>query len=239
MDIKTDWVRIPDEQAPLEAYLACPLASGPWPGVVLFQEIFGVNSHIREVAERLARLGYVVIAPDLFYRSAPRLDLDYTEMAKGRHHKDQTTATQLLADTQAALTYLEGVARPGGYGCIGFCFGGHVAYLAATLPQIKATACFYGGGIATMTPGGGAPTLERTPEIKGRLYGFFGNQDPLIPGAEVDQIAAALEKAHVDHRIFRYDASHGFFCDRRSDYSPVAAADAWSHVQELFQTTLT
>jgi carboxymethylenebutenolidase len=123
-------------------------------------------------------------------------------------------------------------------GAIGFCFGGHVAYLAATLPDIKATASFYGGGIATMTPGGGAPTLTRTPEIQGEIYLFFGTQDALILNEHVDQIEAELQKHQVHYRLFRYPAGHGFFCDQRSDYNPEAATEAWGHVLELFDRTL-
>ena len=122
-----------------------------------------------------------------------------------------------------------------GFGCIGFCFGGHVAYLAATLPDIKATASFYGAGITTRTLGVGAPTLTRTREITGSLYGFFGKEDASIPSEQVDEIEAELEKYKIPHRLFRYDgAGHGFFCNLRASYNPKAAADAWEQVKQLF-----
>jgi len=99
---------------------------------------------------------------------------------------------------------------------------------------VKATASFYGAGIATMTPGGGAPTITKTPEIQGTLYAFFGTQDPLIPVEQVDQVEAALEQNKIDYKVFRYPAGHGFFCNQRSDYNSEAAADAWEQVKALF-----
>ncbi|NJS16319.1 MAG: dienelactone hydrolase family protein, partial [Nostocaceae cyanobacterium CSU_2_110] len=116
-----------------------------------------------------------------------------------------------------------------------FCFGGHVAYLAASLLDIKATASFYGARVTTSTPGGGAPTINVTPKIKGTLYAFFGMDDSSIPVEQVDQIEAELEKYQVPGRVFRYNnANHGFFCDRRASYNPQAATDAWEQVKQLF-----
>lgn len=239
-DIQTAQVTLPNDSIAIEAYLAQPAEGGSYPAVIVFQEIFGVNAHIQDVTERIAREGYVAIAPNIFQRTAPGLNLSYTDedMAKGRHHKDQTTADQLLSDLQAVIAYLKTLptVQIDRLGTIGFCFGGHVAYLAATQPQIKATASFYGAGIAVGTPGEGAPTITRTREIQGTLYAFFGNQDPLIPNEEVDQIEAELQAQGIQHKLFRYEATHGFFCDRRGTYNPEAAADAWEHVKALFAT---
>ena len=221
----------------IEAYLAQPIAKGTYPAVIVIGEIFGVNAHIRAVTERIAQAGYVAIAPNIFQRTAPGFAVGYSEAETklGRTHKDQTTAVQLLSDMQATIAYLSTLptVRGAAIGTIGFCFGGHVAYLAATLPDIKVTASFYGGGIATMTPGGGAPTLTRTAAIKGQLYAFFGTQDQLIPVEQIDQVAAALQMHAIDHKIFRYPVGHGFFCDQRSDYDPIAAAAAWEQVKTL------
>jgi len=142
-----------------------------------------------------------------------------------------------LGDIQATIDYLKDQpqVKQDALGCIGFCFGGHVAYLGATLSDIKATASFYGAGIATETPGGGSPTITRTPEISGTLYTFFGMEDASIPAEQVDKIEAELQKYQVQYRVFRYDgADHGFFCNHRASYNPEAAADAWEHVKQLF-----
>jgi len=241
-EIRTENVTVPNGDLQIAAYLAQPAAAGQFPAVIVIQEIFGVNSHIREVTERIAKEGYVAIAPAIYQRQAPGFETGYTpESIKiGREYKEQTTASQLLSDIQATINYLKTLpsVQQQGFCCIGFCFGGHVAYLAATLPGIKATASFYGAGIATDTPAWGTPTIDRTADIKGTLYAFFGTQDSSIPSEQVDQIAAELQKHSIPHQIFQYNAAHGFFCDHRGSYDATAAADSWIQVKQLFQQEL-
>ncbi|HEY9799374.1 MAG TPA: dienelactone hydrolase family protein [Leptolyngbyaceae cyanobacterium] len=241
--VVTQTVQLSQDNLQIAAYLAQPQAPGSYPGVVVLQEIFGVNQHIREVTERIAKLGYVAIAPALYQRQAPGFETGYTpqDIEIGRDYAMQTTASELLVDIQSAIDYLKTLpqVKKDGFGCIGFCFGGHVTYLAATLPDIKAAASFYGAGITTRTFGGGNPTVTRTPEIKGTIYAFFGTEDASIPLEQVDQIENELEKYNISHRVFRYDgAEHGFFCDHRANYNPQAAADAWEQVKQLFGTVL-
>ncbi len=238
-EIRTTHVKVPNLDLEIAAYLAAPTGEGPYPAVVVLQEIFGVNAHIREVTERIAKEGYVAIAPALFQRFAPGFETGYTpeDIEIGKNYKQKTKASELLGDIQATIDYLKDQpqVKQDALGCIGFCFGGHVAYLAATLSDIKATASFYGAGIATETPGGGSPTITRTPEISGTLYTFNGMEDKSIPAEQVDKIEAELQKYQVQHRVFRYDgADHGFFCNHRASYNPEAAADAWEHVKQLF-----
>jgi carboxymethylenebutenolidase len=239
-EIHTASVKIVNGTAEIPAYLAQPKGKGLFPGVVVLQEIFGVNDHIRDVTRRLAREGCIAIAPALYQRQAPGFEAGYTaeDIKIGKQYKEQTQAAELLSDIQAAVDYLisQTPVKPNGIGCIGFCFGGHVAYLAATLPDIHATASFYGAGITTMTPGGGEPTITHTKEIRGRtIYLFFGMKDASIPAVQVDEIEAALDKNQVLHRIFRYEgADHGFFCDQRASYNEAAATDAWNQVKQLF-----
>ena len=238
--IDTAIVQLPQKNLDIPAYLAKPKTQGLYPGIIVLQEIFGVNAHIREVTERIAREGYVAIAPALYQRLAPGFETGYTpeDIEIGRQYKNQTKASELLSDIQVAIDYLknlEGVKNTG-FGCIGFCFGGHVAYLAATLADIKAVASFYGAGITTTTPGGGEPTITLTHSFKGTLYAFFGMEDKSIPREQVEQIESELGKYHHSHRVFRYDgADHGFFCDHRASYNPKAAADAWEKVKQLFE----
>jgi len=239
-EIQTNHVKISADGLDIDTYLAAPTLDGTYPGIVVLQEVFGVNSHIRDVTERIAKLGYVAIAPALFQRLAPGFETGYTpeELEVGRKYAwEQTKASELLSDIQAAIDYLKALpqVKPDAIGCIGFCFGGHVAYLAATLPDIKATAAFYGAGIPTRTPGGGSPTLTRTSEISGTIYAFFGLEDGSIPTDHINQIETELTKHRISYKIFRYHgAGHGFFCDRRASYNPEAAADAWEQVKQLF-----
>lgn len=242
-EIRTSQVKVPNGDLQIDAYLAEPANEGIFPAVIVIQEIFGVNIHIREVAEKLAKEGYVAIAPAIFQRTAPGFEAGYTpeDVQLGRKYKDQTTANEILSDIKAAIAYLKSLpnVKQDAIGSIGFCFGGHVVYLAATLPDIKATASFYGGGIPTSTPGGGEPTITRTPEIKSPIYAFFGLEDKGIPLEHTEQIEAELRKNHIPHAVFRYSgADHGFFCNHRASYNAEAAADAWKHVVELFHKNL-
>ena len=241
-EITTQDIKVNSGDVQIDAHLAQPAAEGTYPGVIVIQEVFGVNSHIKDVSQRFAKEGYIAIAPAIYQRQAPGFAVGYTaeDLEEGRKYKQQTKASELLNDIQSTINYLKSLPQCNGtFGSIGFCFGGHVVYLAATLPDIQATASFYGAGIATETPGGGEATITRTKDIKGTIYAFFGTEDPLIPLDQVDQIEAELKNQNIPHRIFRYDgADHGFFCDQRASYHPTAAQDAWERVKGLFQETL-
>ncbi|MFN2425336.1 MAG: dienelactone hydrolase family protein [Candidatus Binatia bacterium] len=223
------------------AYLSRPDDGGKYPGVLVFQEIFGVNRHIRSVADRVAAEGYVALAPEPFHRSAPGVELGYDEqgLARGIELMSALAPEQILADVTAAhdaLRTRDDVAGKG-IAAIGFCFGGHVTYRAACTLPIAAAASFYGGGIAGMGPG--PATVDLTPGIRGRILCFFGENDGYIPPSAVDRIRAALEAAGVRHEVVVYPGvGHGFFCDERGDYSETAATDAWKRVRSLFREEL-
>jgi carboxymethylenebutenolidase len=218
-------------------------------------EVFGVNAWVRSVADRLAEEGYAALAISTFWRTAPELDVGYDEagLAAGREHRDQVSADQLLDDVAAAAAWLQqahagdGLAeRP--LGCVGFCFGGHLAMLAATLPQVAATCDFYGARVASFRPGGGPPTLDVLPEIPGRLFCFRGDADPLIPAEEIKALAAALTAANggVDcgipqarHRlVMAPGAGHGYLCEARADFQPEGATSGWAAMLALFSEAL-
>lgn len=228
--------------ASLPAYLSRPKGGGKHPGVLVFQEIFGVNGHIRSVADRLAAEGYVALAPEMFHRQAPGLELGYdTEgLARGIELVSALKPEQILADVTAAYDALRAREDVGGngIGAIGFCFGGHVAYRAACLLPIAAAASFYGGGIAG-TGGEGPATVDLTSGIGGRILCLFGENDGYIPMASVDRIRAALEAAGTRHEVVVYPGvGHGFFCDERGDFDEAAASDAWRRVNEMFAAEL-
>lgn len=241
--ISSGWIEVQNQDLNIDAYLAIPEASGNYAAVIVIQEIFGVNEHIRDITRRIAREGYIAIAPAIYQRQAPKFEADYTQEGTelGRKYKAQTQADELMSDIQATIDYLYTLpeVKQSGVGTIGFCFGGHVVYLAATLPAVQATASFYGAQIATWCPGKDEPTINRTKDINGTIYAFFGTEDPLIPNEQNEQIETELKQNNISHQVFRYEgATHGFMCDRRKSYSPDAAKDAWKKVLDLFSQKL-
>jgi carboxymethylenebutenolidase len=245
-DIRTEEVKLTVDGSEMPAFLALPTIAGPRPAVLVFEEIFGVNAHIRDVAERLAREGWVAIAPDYHHRAWPTgTQLPYGEagMKQGMAVIPKLTADGLTADINATIAYLKTrkEVNAAKLGAIGFCIGGHAAYFAAATQPLSATASFYGGGIATFGPGGAQKTIERTGGIKGKILCLFGKEDPMISQDQVATIKKALEENKVRHEIVVYDgASHAFFCDRpeRGSYHEKSAKDAWERVKRLFKEEL-
>lgn len=243
MEIRTERLEIPVGDGRMGAFLARPTDATPRPGVIVWMEIFGVNAHIRDVTERVAREGYVALAPDFFHRSFPGLDVGYDErgMEVGMKGLTALDADEMIADARAAVTQLRALPGcTGKLGAMGFCIGGHMTYLTACETDVAAAASFYGGGIAAPKgPGGKSSTLSRTPKLTGKLLCLFGGKDALIPLAQVDAIRQALAGAKKRHEVVVYDgADHGFFCDQRATYQEKAAKDAWERVKKLFREEL-
>jgi carboxymethylenebutenolidase len=223
--------------------------------VLVLPEVFGLNGWVRSIADRLAAEGYAALAMPIFERTAPGLDVGYDAagLAAGREHRDAVTAATFLADAQRAITWLQSQQwgqQPGPQiGCVGFCFGGHLALLAATLPAVRATCAFYGARVSSFRPGGGAPTLAVLPQIPGHLLCVCGDQDPLIPQQEQQAIAAALSADRAARQqvlgpplerrlVVAPGAGHGFLCEARSDYNAEAAALGWHEMLGLFAKAL-
>jgi carboxymethylenebutenolidase len=245
MKTTNERITVPVGGASMPAYVAKPEGEGKWPGVLLFMEVFGINAHIRSVVDRVAGEGYVVLAPDIFHRTAPGIELGYDDpgLQKGIELMGQVKASEAIADVTAALAALKARADVGGkgVGAMGFCFGGHVAYLAACELPIAATASFYGGGVAQAAPGNEGPaTVDRSSKIKGRILCLFGDKDAYISSADIAKVRKALADAGVRHEVVVYPGvGHGFFCDVRPDYDETSAADAWKRVKALFAEELT
>jgi carboxymethylenebutenolidase len=245
VDIRTERVElaVPGAAQTMPAYLALPTGAGPHPAILVIEEIFGVNAHIRDVTERVAREGYVALAPDVHHRAARGRELGYDDAGRkqGMQVIPLLTSDGILADLQASLAFLR--ARPDviadRVGVMGFCIGGHISYFAAAETDARAAAAFYGGGIATFGPGGAPPTVTRTPKIKGRILCLFGREDQAIPQSQVEAIKRALADAGTRHEVVIYDGvGHGFFCDQRASYDARAAGDAWERVKRLFAEEL-
>jgi carboxymethylenebutenolidase len=193
----------------LEAHVAKPQGE-PIAGLVVVQEIFGVNHHIRSVADSYAKDGFLAVAPALFDRYERGVDLGYegADMQKAMSFFPRLDIDAAVRDTAAALDYAR--AQTGKEcGVIGYCFGGTVAWLAATRLNPDAVVGYYGGNIAKFA--------NEKPKCPVMLH--FGRKDQHIPKEEVDKIAAA----HPGVEIYWYDAGHGFNCDARASFDADSA----------------
>ena len=223
MSISTQWIEIDSEDGRFGAYLALP-HTGKGPGIVLLQEIFGVNAHIRSVAEQYAADGYVVLVPDLFWRNGARIELDYDQAGWQRAIElmNATPVDRALADIALTVSALKAQpALDGQLASLGFCFGGLLAYLSAAKGLVDAAVCYYGGGIQNQ--------LQQADTLKVPLLMHFGAQDSHIPLDAVATVQARFEQCEqVDIRVYP-DAEHGFNCSHRSSYHQRRAAEAHGH----------
>jgi len=207
----------------LAAYRADP-AGKPRGGIVVIQEIFGVNSHIKQVADSFAADGYVAIAPAMFDRVQKDVDLGYTpeDIAKGREIRGKVTNDMAIKDAAAAV---KAASSTGKVGIVGYCWGGLVAWLAANkISGLSAAVPYYGGGILD--------NAELAPKVP--LMGHFGDKDQHIPVEGVKKLA----EKYPQHQIFIYSADHGFNCDHRGSYNAPAAKQARSRTLEFFRKHL-
>lgn len=206
---------------------ALTLPAQPGPVVVLLQEIFGLNEHIKLVGDRLARAGFVVATPALFHRSAPDLKLGYdaADVQIGRVHKGLCRPIQLLADVaeSAAVAAAHPLAAGPAWSVIGFCFGGLVALLAGSALRPRTTIACYGAGATLPWPDGSPPVL-RGPAPHGRVIVVWGGEDSSIPAEAREALLDAWPQAEA---IIEDNAGHGFLCDARAAYNPEASARVW------------
>jgi carboxymethylenebutenolidase len=209
-----------------DAYVARP-AGEPIAGLVVVQEAFGVNRHIRSMADGFAKDGFFAVAPALYDRVERGVELGYAgeDMQKGIAIARRIDPARALLDVSAAVDYAR---RETGkkVGVIGYCLGGSMAWTAATRLHPDAAVGYYGGYIAKYA--------EEQPKAPVMLH--FGLQDQHIPKAEIDEKIAA---AHPDVPIFWYDAGHGFNCDDRASYNPEAAKLARQRSLEFLKKHLT
>jgi carboxymethylenebutenolidase len=215
----------------MAAYVARPKDGGARPGLLLFQEAFGVNHHIRHVAERFAAEGYVVIAPELFHRTAPPgFEGKYTDFPAVMPHYQAVTTETAEADVRSAYDWLRSSAKVSNISSVGFCMGGRVSFIANSIVALRAAVSFYGGGIA---PG----LLDRASKLQAPSLFVWGGLDKHITPEHRRAVADALsaeKKIYVNAEFARAD--HGFFCDERAAYEPHSAQQAWALTLEFLRS---
>jgi carboxymethylenebutenolidase len=228
---------LPTADGEMPAYEAVP--SAPARGaVVVIQEAFGLNGHIRSVTDRLAVDGYHAVAPALFHRSGSPV-FAYDDLASVMPVMQQLTADGIGADVGAALAHVADLGFTEADTAItGFCMGGTVALWAAAEHALGAAVTWYGGGVG-QGRFGFPPLVEVAPGLRTPWLGLFGDRDSGIPVDDVERLRDAAATATVPTEVVRYpEAEHGFNCDERPSYHPESAADGWRRMLAWFDRHL-
>lgn len=230
-DIQSDYVelRVADGST-MRAWHTHPTKQAGHAGLMVFQEAFGVNSHIRSVADRFAEVGYVVIAPELYQRSAPKFEGNYEDIAPAialaRHLKPE----DLEHDVRATYDFLHKSAGDK-IACVGYCMGGRVSFLANVTVPVKAAVSYYGGGLADI--------IGRASKCSAPMLFFWGEQDRHIPGEQRQKVAEGMRKSrHSSVQVTFSDAGHAFFNDQRPSYNSAASKLAWDLTLSFFEQNL-
>jgi len=229
-NIVTQEVTFPGESVEIRAFVAKPAAGGPHPAVIVVQEWWGLNEHIKDVARRVAKEGYFAVAPDLYSRQGHKITADPNVAAQLMSGLKPDDGVDDLLSTMSWLGR-DKDARDDRIGVIGFCMGGSYALrLPCTTKEIKAAAPFYGE----------IPPDEELRQLACPIFYAYGENDGWITRQDVDRLAAALKKFNKSGEVKIYKGcSHGFFNDTRKDvHSPAEAQDAWQHALKLFAENL-
>lgn len=220
---------------PMQVYVSYPADATRLPGILVLQEAFGVNAHIRDVADRIAAEGYYAIAPELFHRTADKgLEISYDDLKSAQPHLQALDGQGLTDDLTTTHKFMcrQTEVDPDRTASIGFCLGGRVSFLASTVLPLKAAACFYGGDLAAMAG-------DRVAQIPCPLLLCWGGQDAHIPRETRDKVLQQLDQAEKDYvQVVFSKAGHAFFCDQRDNYHPASARESWALVKAFWKVHL-
>jgi carboxymethylenebutenolidase len=240
MLLKEDFVDLDTPTGPMRTHRFEPTAGGPYPGVLLFSEIFQVTGPIRRTARLLAGDGYLVAAPEVYHEREPAgtaLPYDSQGTDKGNRYKVEKEVAAFDADARAVIAHLRSLPQCNGrLGTLGICLGGHLAFRAAMNPEILAGACFYATDLHKRSLGKGMndDSLGRAGEIQGEMLMIWGKQDPHIPQESRELIYRTLTAAGVTFTWHEVNASHAFVRDEGPRYNPALAQICYALVGELF-----
>lgn len=230
-------VKIPVADGAIPAYRAHPAVGGPFPTVLVIQEIFGVHEHIKDVCRRLAKLGYYAIAPEMYARQG---DVSKLESIKDIMTQvvSKVPDAQVNGDLDAAVAFARasGKADVARLGVTGFCWGGRAVWLyAAHNPAVKAGVSWYGllGAPPWNPKGTSAISVGKT--VKVPVLGLYASKDGFIPNADVDAMKAQIRRSKSQIVVYQ-DVDHGFNADYRPTYNASAAYDGWRRMQEWFKS---
>ncbi len=238
--IEASEIKIPTSDGDIPGYRAMPAQGGPFPTIVVIEEIFGLHEYIKDICRRLAKLGYYAVAPELFAREGNPLTADINTILKDIVPKVPDAQAMSDLDATVAFAKASGKADTDKRGTIGFCWGGRMVWLFAEHdPKLKAAVAFYGilGGMASPTSSI-KPTnpIDFGAKVTVPVLGLYGGQDSNIPGDLIAKMQAELKQGGHGSEIVVYpDAPHGFFADYRPSYRPADAKDAWPKALAWFK----
>lgn len=229
-------VKIPVTSGTIPAYQAMPASGGPFPVVLVIQEIFGVHEHIQDICRRFAKLGYLAIAPELFARQG---DVSQLSIDQIRPIVAKVPDTQVFSDLDATVTWVRqtGKGNTDKLSITGFCWGGRVVWLyAAHNPKVKAGVAWYGRLVGERTPLQPQYPVDIASILKVPVLGLYGGSDDGIPLSTVEQMQTALKQAETPSEILVYpDTPHAFYADYRPSYRQKPAEDGWKRLQAWFK----
>lgn len=226
---KNNWLTCETKDGLMDIYVSGP--SNAAPVVIVLQEAFGVNNHIRSICHRLSDEGFFAAAPDLFHREGRKIDVPYGERKSIMPLLGKMTNQQIIQDVRNTINFVSELpnADVKNVNTIGFCVGGFASTLAATKLDIKKMICFYGGGMVHPREGIGLqPIIKDMSSIKAKCLFFFGGQDASISHDDIGAIETKLSESKVSFEVDIFEnADHGFFCDERKTYDQEASVVAW------------
>ncbi len=229
-DIESQYVELSvADGGSMRAWFAQPKEAAK-AGLMVFQEAFGVNSHIRSLTDRFAKAGYAAIAPELYHRSSPGFEGKYDDSAPSIALARQLTTEGLQHDIRATHGFLRERVNAN-IVCVGYCMGGRVSFLANTSVPVRAAVSYYGGGLDGV--------IDRAAECSAPMLFFWGEKDKHITGEHRQKVAKGMHASqHPSAQVTFSDADHGFFCDQRASYNPAAARLSWDLTLSYFEQYL-
>ena len=233
MEIVTKWEEIAVKHEIMPIYIAKPKEEGNYPCVIVFQEVYGVTHHIREITEKVAQEGYIAICPDLFYHYGKGFEAGYDEMEKAAEQMSKFSYEDFSFDIDLLLEYIHQLPslKNGLVSTLGFGLGGELSYLCACTKKINSAICFYGGKILTF--------LDQTSGITSPILLFYGDSDPYVTMQHIQTIKDNLLEHKTKADLYVYtNATHGFFSSESNSYNEDAAHYSWEKTRQFLDDTL-
>ena len=215
----------------MASYCAKPKDDKKHPGIIVFQEAFGVNRHIKDITQRFARLGFISIAPELFHRTAHEFEGSYDNFEGVRQHVQAVMVEGLIKDTDAVYRWLMNnpQLKENQIASVGYCLGGKVSFLANTSFKLNAAISYYGGGMTAL--------LEKADNIQAPQLMFWGGLDKHIDDKQISAVINALKENNKKYvNVIFSEAGHGFNCDVRASFNSDASKQAWALAKEFLNT---